>query len=70
MITQSNFDQLRIELSVKAKNGLDFIAAASIVWLIIGYLWTLRLHRIRQISFNFLRGRDYVTTGLVILKDF
>ena len=35
------FDLLRLELSVRAKNGLDFILAASVVWLGIAYVWTL-----------------------------
>jgi hypothetical protein len=41
MIDQTSFDQLRVELSIKAKNGIDFIASASIVWLAISYIWTL-----------------------------
>ncbi|WP_245327579.1 DUF7010 family protein [Hymenobacter fodinae] len=32
---------LRLELSVKAKNGLDFLMAASVVWAIIAFVWTL-----------------------------
>ena len=32
---------LRLELSVKAKNGLDFILAATVVWVAIAYVWTL-----------------------------
>ena len=34
-------DALRLELSVKAKNGLDFIVAASVVWAAIAFVWTL-----------------------------
>lgn len=30
MITKENFDKLRIELSVKSKNGLDFTFSAAI----------------------------------------
>lgn len=41
MITKENFDILRIELSVKSKNGLDFTFAAAIVWLLIAFIWTL-----------------------------
>ena len=36
-----NLDKLRTELSIKAKNGLDFTCSASIVWLAISYIWTL-----------------------------
>jgi len=35
MVTKENFDKLRIELSVKSKNGLDFTFSAAIVWLLM-----------------------------------
>jgi hypothetical protein len=34
-------NSLRIELSVKAKNGIDFIFAATIIWVAITIIWTL-----------------------------
>jgi hypothetical protein len=34
-------DYYRLELSVKAKNGVNFIAAATLVWLVIAFIWTL-----------------------------
>lgn len=36
-----SLDQLRLELSVKAKNGLDFILAAVVVWAAITGVWLL-----------------------------
>jgi hypothetical protein len=41
MLLEEQFAQLQLELSVKAKNGLDFILAASIVWAAIAFVWTL-----------------------------
>jgi len=38
---QAAFDRLRLELSVNAKNGVDFIVSATVVWLLLGYIWTL-----------------------------
>lgn len=38
---QEKFDALRLELSLKAKNGIDFITAATIVWTAITIIWTL-----------------------------
>jgi hypothetical protein len=70
MITQSNFDQLRIELSVKAKNGLDFIAAASIVWLIIGYLWTLSYTAYDKSVLTFCVGAIMLPLALLFSKVF
>ncbi len=39
MPLEKEFAALRLELSVKAKNGLDFIAAASLVWAAIALVW-------------------------------
>ncbi|MBO0359974.1 hypothetical protein J0X19_18585 [Hymenobacter sp. BT186] len=41
MLLEKQFAKLQLELSVKAKNGLDFILAASIVWAAIAFVWTL-----------------------------
>ncbi|MET4107064.1 hypothetical protein [Hymenobacter sp. UYP22] len=41
-ITQQ-FDLLRLELATKAKNGLDFILAASVVWAAITLIWLTAL---------------------------
>ncbi|MBX2899922.1 MAG: hypothetical protein KF775_09730 [Cyclobacteriaceae bacterium] len=70
MITQSNFDQLRIELSVKVKNGLDFIVAASIVWLIIGYIWTLDYTAYNKSALTFCIGAVMLPLALLFLKIF
>jgi len=56
MISQPDFDSLRIELSVKAKNGIDFIVAASLVWLAISYLWTLTMTPYNQSVLTFCVG--------------
>ena len=34
-------DELRIDLSVKSKNGIDFTLSAGIIWLVIGFIWRL-----------------------------
>lgn len=39
MPLEKEFAALRLELSVKAKNGLDFIAAATVVWALIAIVW-------------------------------
>ncbi|TGD82617.1 DUF7010 family protein [Hymenobacter wooponensis] len=41
MPLQEEFMALRLELSVKAKNGIDFLAAASVVWAAIAFVWLL-----------------------------
>lgn len=39
MVTSLDLNALRTELSVKAKNGLDFILSAAIIWAGIGIIW-------------------------------
>lgn len=41
MTPEFSLNQLRLELSVKAKNGLDFILAALLVWVAIAGVWLL-----------------------------
>ncbi|MBX0290511.1 hypothetical protein K3G63_08685 [Hymenobacter sp. HSC-4F20] len=41
MVSPQQFAALQLELSVKAKNGLDFIVAASLVWAAIAGIWAL-----------------------------
>lgn len=38
---ENNFKNLKIEIQNQAKNGIDFILAAGIVWLGIYFIWTL-----------------------------
>ena len=41
MSLENELTALRLELSVKAKNGLDFIGAAALVWAAISVVWAL-----------------------------
>ena len=56
MVTKENFDSLRNELSVKAKNGIDFILAASIIWMSIAFLWTLNVSSYNKSILTFIVG--------------
>ncbi|QJX49250.1 hypothetical protein HMJ29_13555 [Hymenobacter taeanensis] len=47
---------LRLELSVKAKNGLDFIVAASVVWAAIAFIWMLPHSPAHKAFITFLVG--------------
>jgi len=55
-MTTEKLDELRNELSIKAKNGIDFTIAASIIWLIIAYLWTLKFEAYNRSIFVFIAG--------------
>jgi hypothetical protein len=70
MIDKNSFDQLRIELSIKAKNGIDFITAASIVWLAISYLWTLNISPYNQSILTFCVGAVMLPLAFLFSKIF
>lgn len=70
MTIHNNLDQLRIELSVKAKNGLDFIVAASLVWLIISYVWTLNYTAYNKSILTFCVGGIMLPLAFLFSKIF
>lgn len=51
---EMEFDQLRIGLSVKAKNGIDFITAATVLWLGISIIWALDLTAYNKSIYTFI----------------
>ena len=51
-----NLDTLRLELSLKAKNGIDFITAAIIIWAAITYIWTLSYNSYDKSVLTFIVG--------------
>lgn len=68
MITKENFDALRIELSIKAKNGIDFIIAASIIWLAIAYIWTFPYTPYNKSILTFIVGGLMLPLALLLSK--
>ena len=40
-MAKREFHELKRELKVKAKSGVDFILSAGILWCLIAYIWTL-----------------------------
>lgn len=55
-MNQSSLDTLRLELSIKAKNGLDFILAAIITWSLITVVWTLDFSSYDKSVLTFIVG--------------
>lgn len=70
MVSKENFDQLRLELSVKARNGIDFIMSASIVWLIITLIWTLEIKSYDRSVLTFIVGGLVLPLALLFSKLF
>lgn len=56
MVTQKELDTLRLELSVKAKNGINFVLAAALVWSLIALVWTLPYNLKSKAILTFMVG--------------
>ena len=67
---QTGFDRLRLELSVNAKNGVDFIVSATVVWLILGYIWTLPYTAYNLSILTFMAGSITIPLAFALSKVF
>jgi hypothetical protein len=70
MISKENLDKLKLELSVQAKNGIDFILSAAIVWLVIAYLWTLNFEAYDKSILVFIVGSLMLPLAFLFSKLF
>ncbi len=68
MTEQESFDKLRLELSIKAKNGLDFILAASVIWLVISFIWTLSYSSYNKSVLTFVIGGLMLPLAILLSK--
>ena len=67
-MTTEKLDELRNELSVRSKNGVDFTLAASIIWLIIAYIWTLKFNPYDKSIFVFIAGAPLLPMAFLFSK--
>jgi len=69
-MTNKSLDELRVKLSVKSKNGLDFTLSAGIIWIIIGWIWTLDFKSYDKSVFTFIIGALMIPLALLFSKLF
>jgi hypothetical protein len=53
---QKSLKELKTQIQFQAKNGIDFILSASILWLAISYVWTLEYSSYNRSIFTFMIG--------------
>ncbi len=53
---QKSLTNLKAEIQVQAKNGIDFILSAGILWMAISYIWTLEYTSYNRSIFTFMIG--------------
>ena len=61
-------DELRTELSVKSKNGMEFTLAASIIWLVIVFLWRLEFKPYDKSILVFIAGAPMLPLAYLFSK--
>ena len=65
-MTNESLDELRVNLSVKSKNGLDFTLSAGIIWIIIAWIWTLNFKSYDKSVFTFISWSLNVAIGIFV----
>lgn len=67
-INTNALDKLRVSLSIKAKNGIDFIIAAAIIWLIIAVIWRMGFSDYDKSVLTFVAGGFMLPLALLFSK--
>jgi hypothetical protein len=69
-MTNESLDELRVNLSVKSKNGLDFTLSAAIIWILIAWIWRLDFKSYDKSVFTFIIGAIMIPLALLFSKLF
>jgi hypothetical protein len=65
---QNSLAKLKTEIQFQAKNGIDFILSAGILWLMITYIWTLEYTSYNGSIFTFMIGAILLPIALGLSK--
>ena len=68
MMKNKAFSDLKLEIQIQAKNGIDFMFAASIVWLAIMFIWTLEYSSYDKSIMTFIVGAIMLPLAFGISK--
>lgn len=53
---KKDLKELKLEIQLQAKNGIDFILSAGVLWLLISYIWTLEYSSYNRSILTFMIG--------------
>lgn len=65
---KSSLDSLKNQLSIAAKNGVDFIISASLIWGLIAILWTLDFTSYAKSIYTFYVGALMLPLAFLLSK--
>lgn len=63
-----HFNALRTELSIKSKNGMEFTLAASIIWLVMVFVWQLEFKPYDKAVLVFIAGAPMLPLAYLFSK--
>lgn len=63
-----HFNALRTELSIKSKNGIEFTLAASIIWLVMVFVWQLEFKPYDKAVLVFIAGAPMLPLAYLFSK--
>ncbi len=64
----TTLNNLRNQLSVEAKNGIDFTISATIIWALISFIWQLDFSAYNKSVFVFIAGGPLLPMAFVFSK--
>ncbi len=67
-MNKPELDKLRLELSVSAKNGIDFTIAATVIWAVIAFIWTMKFDAYTRSIFVFIAGGPMLPFAFLLSK--
>ena len=68
MINKKDLDGLRVDMSIQSKNGMDFILSASVIWVFIGFVWTLDFSAYNKSVLTFMIGAPMMPLAFLFSK--
>ena len=69
-MNHKSFQEMRIEIILRNKNGINFILAASICWVIISLLWTSHIDSGMLVLYSFMATMPLLPLAWVLGKVF
>lgn len=63
-----SLDKLRDDLSLKARNGIDFTLSATLIWLLVAFIWNLSIDSYNKSVLVFMVSSLLLPTALGLSK--
>jgi len=64
----TKLNNLRIQLSIEAKNGIDFTISATIIWAVIAFIWQLEYSSYNKSVLVFIAGGPMLPLAFILSK--